>query len=364
MAITPFKTFIAGEVLTASDLNSSFNQIINNGIALWSPATTSVDLDGNEIVLDGDADSSITADTDDRIDFRLSGQDLFRFDGTATSPVNGLDFIASATGSDVQIQAIGTDTNIDIDIKPKGSGNVLFNSATILTGIVQDTTPQLGGQLDVNGQAIGDGTRELLTFTEDASAVNHVDIENQATGGGPIIRAAGDDTNVPLLLQGKGTGAVQIGDANLQFPDADGSANAFLATDGSAGLSFVDPATQAEQETATSTAKPITPGRQQYHPSAAKFWVIFQADTTVDASYNVTSITDNGTGDFTVTIATNFSSTNWSPYALCEQTANSLAPSIKQSGVAAGTVNILSQRLSTGAAEDPTRISAGGFGDQ
>lgn len=76
------------------------------------------------------------------------------------------------------------------------------------SNIVDDTTPQLGGQLDVNGNAIGDGTRELLTFTEDGSAVNQVNIENEATGSGPIVSAAGDDTNIDLLLRGKGTGAV------------------------------------------------------------------------------------------------------------------------------------------------------------
>lgn len=106
------------------------------------------------------------------------------------------------------------------------------------TDVVDDTTPQLGGQLDVNGQAIGDGTRELLTFTEDGSAVNHVNIENEATGGGPIISPAGDDSDVPLLLQGKGTGKVQIGDANIAYPDSDGSANQVMKTDGSGTLSL------------------------------------------------------------------------------------------------------------------------------
>jgi len=80
-----------------------------------------------------------------------------------------------------------------------------------LSDVVDDTTPQLGGMLDVNGQAIGDGTLELLTFTEDASAVNHVNIENEATGGGPIISAAGDDTNIDLILAGKGSGVPKIG---------------------------------------------------------------------------------------------------------------------------------------------------------
>lgn len=69
-------------------------------------------------------------------------------------------------------------------------------------------------------------------------------------------------------------------------------------------------ASQAEQETGSSTTVAVTPGRQHYHPSAAKYWVNWQGTGTVaiKASYNTTSITDNGTGDYTVTIATDFSS--------------------------------------------------------
>jgi hypothetical protein len=44
--------------------------------------------------------------------------------------------------------------------------------------LLNDTTPQLGGQLDVNGNAIGDGTLELLKFVETASAVNEFTITN------------------------------------------------------------------------------------------------------------------------------------------------------------------------------------------
>ena len=81
-----------------------------------------------------------------------------------------------------------------------------------ISNVVEDTTPQLGGQLDVNGNAIGDGTRELITFTEDGSAVNQVNIENEATGAGPIISAAGDDANIDLNLNGKATGNVVLRD--------------------------------------------------------------------------------------------------------------------------------------------------------
>ena len=44
-------------------------------------------------------------------------------------------------------------------------------------------------------------------------------------------------------------------------------------------------------------------------PGAAKAWVNFHHATTINASYNITSITDDAqTGDYTITIATDFSS--------------------------------------------------------
>lgn len=89
------------------------------------------------------------------------------------------------------------------------------NAGAGIAAVVNDAAPQLGGMLDVNGNAIGDGTLELLTFTEDGSAVNHVNIENEATGSGPIISAAGDDTNVDLNLAGKGTGIVAVGSSEV-----------------------------------------------------------------------------------------------------------------------------------------------------
>ena len=122
MALSAVKTWIAGEVLFASDLNAEFANIYSNGEDLISPATQARDMNGFALILDADADSSIGADTDDRIDLQLQGVDLFRFDGSAVTSVNGLDFIASATGNDVTIVAQGSDTNINIDVQPKGSG--------------------------------------------------------------------------------------------------------------------------------------------------------------------------------------------------------------------------------------------------
>jgi hypothetical protein len=49
---------------------------------------------------------------------------------------------------------------------------------------------------------------------------------------------ASTGTNTAIKIKGKGSGVVKIGDGELSFPDADGSANQIIKTDGSGTLSF------------------------------------------------------------------------------------------------------------------------------
>jgi len=46
------------------------------------------------------------------------------------------------------------------------------------------------------------------------------------------------NANTAVTIKGLGTGKVVLGDGNLVFPDADGSANQYIKTDGSANLAF------------------------------------------------------------------------------------------------------------------------------
>jgi hypothetical protein len=72
-------------------------------------------------------------------------------------------------------------------------------------------------------------------------------------------------------------------------------------------------ATQAEMETATSVAKIVTPGRQKFHPLHPKAWVNFNGTGTIAirADEGVASLTDNGSGDYSVNYDTAFSSANY-----------------------------------------------------
>jgi hypothetical protein len=92
------------------------------------------------------------------------------------------------------------------------ANTVDWTDSSVIFDIVNDTSPQLGGQLDVNGNAIGDGTLELLKFVETASAVNEFTITNNATGNNPILSATGDDTNVGIDITTKGTGTIKFND--------------------------------------------------------------------------------------------------------------------------------------------------------
>lgn len=130
MAISAAKTWIPGEVLTASDLNSEFARIYTNAgsgsQSLNWPATSSKDFDGNILILDADADTSIRADTDDQIDVKLGNVDLFKFDGTTASSINGFAFTATASGTDPGITTFGGSTFIDFDFNLKGGSNAFL----------------------------------------------------------------------------------------------------------------------------------------------------------------------------------------------------------------------------------------------
>ena len=126
-------------------------------------------------------------------------------------------------------------------------------------------------------------------------------------------------------------------------------------------------ATQAQQETGTSLVTTVTPGRQHFHASAAKAWGQFDSGGNVAGSYNVTSITDSGTGNWSVTIGTDFSGATYSVVAWGGHIGGATALIYYTSAIAAGSFSILTARNDSGAAGDPDTPNAVFFivfGDQ
>jgi hypothetical protein len=93
------------------------------------------------------------------------------------------------------------------------------NIVEVGTDLVSDLTPQLGGNLDTNGNNIlfddatgilDDSSNEQLIFQKTASAVNYIEVTNNSTGNRPKISVAGSDTNIGLSLATKGTGTFVV----------------------------------------------------------------------------------------------------------------------------------------------------------
>ena len=117
-------------------------------------------------------------------------------------------FSATDKGDAIVFATASDSTNPNIDTIALGISN-----------IVEDTTPQLGGNLDTNSFMVDfddahgirdENANEQLIFETTSSAVNHVDVTNAATGNGPQIGAVGDDTNISLKLRPKATGNIEV----------------------------------------------------------------------------------------------------------------------------------------------------------
>jgi len=120
--------------------------------------------------------------------------------GTSATVANGKTVIAYAKADD------GTNPNI--------------STISLASDLVDDTTPQLGGDLDTNSFNIAfddahgindENGNEQIIFQTTSSAVNQFDITNAATGNAPSISATGGDSNIDVAIIPKGTGETKIG---------------------------------------------------------------------------------------------------------------------------------------------------------
>jgi hypothetical protein len=189
--------------------------------------------------------------------------------------------VATASASSATPQAVGTGGG-SAGVGTDFSRDDHVHDIGTASDLVADITPQLGGNLDANGQNIlidggnfiGDESgNEQIEFATTASAINHLKVTNAATGNSPTIEAVGGNTDIDINLTPKGTGRVNTngtvnlggdvdvngnsivstaaGDINLtpdttgdvildgvKWPQADGNAGEILVTDGAGQLSY------------------------------------------------------------------------------------------------------------------------------
>jgi len=142
---------------------------------------------------------------------------------------------ASGSGSTFTFSATNKKTAI---VQATADDGTNPNIVEIQTGgdVVDDTSPQLGGDLDTNDFNIAfddahgindENGNEQIIFQTTSSAVNQFDITNAATGNAPSISATGGDSNIDVAIIPKGTGETKIGT---------GAANATLTSNGAHNL--------------------------------------------------------------------------------------------------------------------------------
>jgi hypothetical protein len=224
--------FLADEHIGHSTISVIAGDALSGGGTIDGNVTLNLDID--EFVLQAPdlADLLVYQDvTDDGVHHMTLTQLQTLIDTdtdvtTVTDQVNGLDIAEAADDITValDLEELGSETPVLAD-------EFVFNDMTdglekiaTLTAlqtaintdvsgiddIVEDVTPQLGGQLDVNGNSIGDGTLEILIFSETVSAVNEITITNSATGAGPTIASTGDDATIELNIGTAGVADVNV----------------------------------------------------------------------------------------------------------------------------------------------------------
>ena len=119
-------------------------------------------------------------------------------------------------------------------------------------------------------------------------------------------------------------------------------------------------ATQANQETGTSLVTIVTPGRQQFHQSAAKAWARGDAAGSVGNAYNAT-VSDTGTGIATWNWGDDFSGVTYAAVPGFHATA--FNGSVRVSAQAAGTMEVTVTDYA-GVATDPVVHFVIACGDQ
>lgn len=242
-----------------------------------------------------------------------------------------------------------------------GTGQTVYAVGDLLQANTTTTLARLA--------AVGTGNVLLSGGVGTISSWGQVGLTTHVTG---TLGAANGGTGLATitagrLMVGNGTSAV-----SLLAPGTNGDV---LTVSGGAWVStapvVLTAATQADQETSTSTSVYVSPGRQQFHPSAAKAWIIFNGTSagpiTPLAQYGISgNVTKNATGDYTVTFATNFSSANYAANGMGADTGggNPGSVSLDNANLPTASTCRFNVRNDAGTKIDVNRVSVTFYGDQ
>ena len=264
----------------------------------------------------------------------------------------------------------------------------LFNLARMTTATVGTGTLTLGSAVSgyLTFAQAGVANADVVDYAiKDGSNSEH-GTGTYTSSGTTLTRTVTKSTNSNAAISLSGTAEVFISPRAETLNDAallttgtvatarlgSGTANSgtFLRGDSTwQAVTVPVEATQAEMEAATNTVAMVTPRRVKDSPFAAKAWIKWGVTTTIDASQGVSSITDNGAGDWTVNWSTAFSSANYAALYTVEATSTSpnscaIWSTIRGGGQATGSLRVCCVDGGTFAFTDPAKNHVIAFGDQ
>ena len=158
---------------------------------------TITDLNGTEMVIDVDGDTTMTADTDDQIDFKLGGSDVIAFKTTGIHLPDGEKYVAG-TGDDLQLYHDGSNSYIANAV---GALKVATETSGIAVTIGHTTSEvTFGDNVTVTGNLTIGGTTNFGDFNiTNVGSIALDTITNDGTditldsSGDIILDAAGND---------------------------------------------------------------------------------------------------------------------------------------------------------------------------
>lgn len=233
----------AGIVFNSSAIAGTDGQTAGTGIAVALAKNHALQWYGPGAVITGrvvcrgtTAANAVTLEMGDAaFNVRSRGNDNLQFVAAINDAAVNYPRLASAvTGSGVELSAQGADANVDLKLTPRGGGAVTLPSAAKLQW-ASGSTPLSFIQCAASGSGetpvitLADGQiqfkssgvlRFQMIFT--AGNVNYLQTYASSTGAPPQLAAAGNDTNIDLLLTPKGTGNLRFGTYTATAPSATG----------------------------------------------------------------------------------------------------------------------------------------------
>lgn len=210
---TIYNTFKIGKAnIVASGLSAARTITIQNSSHTLVGRDTTDDLTNKTLIAPKISSGSHIADA--------NGNELIKFPSTVSSAVNEITVTNAATGNKPTISATGGDTNISINLVPKGNGTVQINGVEIVLHLppktLADNAPvdidvsdgstkailSTGSSRELNFSAAGARDMHVLTVRIDNTSGSSI-TPTLNTSGANDGRFGSDFTALPTIAAGK-----------------------------------------------------------------------------------------------------------------------------------------------------------------